>query len=230
MDEDPPAHSGAFEYRLPLDGTDDIPRWLQAAADILDADGAVLVVTTLRCPDVRRVLHGTDRTAEQVADALYIVGSGPDLDAMADDAPRSIDIADPNEARRRPLLIDELIALDVDWVQAYPVGSGRAQMGTLQLHRRRAPTPQRRSYGCEVLVAKLARVLGVLLAHQVTSVGDTAPGGDVINMAIGILMARHTLTTDAASALLRAGAYARGHSSTTEADRVIDSVGHDRFR
>jgi hypothetical protein len=215
-----------WECRIPLTGSEDVPKWLQACADILDADGAVLVATSARCPDVRRVLHSTDPAAEQVADTLYVLGAGPDVDALAVNDPRSVTVADPDDAERWPLLIDELTALDIEWVQAYPLGPGAVPIGTLQLHRRRATQPQERSRGCEVLVAKLARVLGVLVAEQVQSKSVRAhEGGDVVNMAIGVLMARHTLTSDAASALLRAGAYARGHTSTTEAGRIIDSIG-----
>lgn len=169
------------EHRFPLTGSEDVPRWLQACVDILGADGAVVIATPPRCPDTRRVLHSTVPTAEQVADTLYVLGAGPDAAAMTDNAPRSVSIADPDDADRWPLLIDELTARDIEWVQAYPIESGEAPIGTLQLHRRRATEPQRRSHGCEMLVAKLARVLGVLVAEQaMTSPGRMQDGAPLV--------------------------------------------------
>lgn len=45
-----------------------------------------------------------------------------------------------------------------------------------------------------------------------------------MNIAIGILAARHGCTVAVASAILRAVAYSRGHGAANEAHRIIDSV------
>ncbi|MDQ1181773.1 hypothetical protein QE397_003228 [Rhodococcus sp. SORGH_AS 301] len=114
-------------------------------------------------------------------------------------------------------------SLGVGWVQIYPIGSGDRASGMMQMHRCTPPT--RRWPGeVDVFVSKLARVLGDDLVGHVGIDGLMRHHVDLqsANIAIGMLMARHDLAADDASALLRARVYALSISLVEVARWVID--------
>lgn len=75
------------------------------------------------------------------------------------------------------------------------------------------------------MIGHLVRVIGPVVAGDAalaTVDGDEAT--DLTSVAIGILVARHAVAVDVASAMLRAGAVTREHSSVEEAQRIIATL------
>ncbi|MBM7417345.1 MULTISPECIES: hypothetical protein [Nocardiaceae] len=227
MDDDTDGDRGGHRQPHPLAGLGELSQWMEVCTDLVAADGAAVVFAVPRDPDTHHVLCATDTTAEKIADVFYVHGSGPHRAAMVTDVPHAVTVADLRHRRRWPLLVTELDALGVGWVQAYPVGPSGSVVGTVQLYRRHVLGAVRRSDAGDEFVTALARALGTgEIADEVLTVPpDPIADGGTVNIAIGILAARHALTVGAASALLRAGAYAGQRSSAEEALRVIDSLG-----
>jgi hypothetical protein len=225
MGQDAADSSGERHDRRSMAGFDHVADWTDVCVDLFHADGGAVVVASARNPDLRTVLHTTDTAAARVADLLYVLGDGPHADAMADGAPHNVVVDDPADALQWPLLVNELAARQVRWVQVFPLGPGSAPVGTLQLVGSTA-TGQPLPGDAEVFVATLARLIGTdALAWAAAAYLEDRTDGDVIHMAIGVLRVRHALTADAASALLRADAYAAGRTATEQARLVVDSAG-----
>ncbi|MBY6683003.1 ANTAR domain-containing protein [Rhodococcus sp. BP-316] len=216
-DDAPPGDDG------PLGGLAGVGDWVDVCIDLLGADGAAVIVTSPENSDARSLVHATCASATAVADVLYVHGCGPDRAAIDDNAVCTITSGDPLDRLRWPALVEQLSSLGVGWVQVYPIGSGDRASGTMQMHRRTPPT--RRWPGeVDVFVSKLARVLGDDLVGHVGIDGLMRHHVDLqsANIAIGMLMARHDLAADEASALLRARDYALSISSVEVARWVID--------
>lgn len=203
--------------------------WVDVCVDLAAADGAALVVAAEDHPDTHQVVHATDGIAVQAADLGYILGCGPHIEAMSTSNACAVDVDDAADRGRWPLLVDELAVSGIGWVQAHPLGDHRAPLGTLQLYRR-TRSPHRLSgddRATHTMIAQLARMLGT----GIVAAGVAADmlirrhqDSEAVNIAIGILAARHGCTVAVASAMLRAGAYSRGHGSAGEAHRVIDTI------
>lgn len=208
----------------PLSGPDGGTDWAGVCVDLVGAQGAAIVATTASCPDTRRIPSSTCATATRVADLLYVLGIGPHTVSIFDGAPCAVAVDDVADRARWPVLVDELSALGVRWVQTYPIRVGNCVIGTVQLHHRTVPDPPV-SNGIATLLTHLTGAIGADLISGLLD--DPSVDGDVdmVNMAVGVLVARHCVTVETASALLRAGAYVRGHTSVCEAVRVVDSVG-----
>lgn len=214
------------------DGGDDVddreaPReWLDVCADILGASGYVVVAASPEHRDSRRILFASDRTATRVADLSYVLGASPHAQAMAENSSCALDVTDRDHGHRWPLLIDELVALDVARVHALPIGRSGLPLGTVQFLWR-TDAPIRRSPEFTAFAEHLVRMVGADLV--LAGLGAGASPSDVdtsaTNVAIGVLLARHAVSPDTASAMLRAGAYARGHSADAEARRILDTIG-----
>lgn len=203
--------------------------FVDVCVGVAGADSGAVVVSSPRHPDTRRVLHTTDSSAERIADLLYLHGADVDLVSSDRAVGRTIIVGDRDDGARWPLLIDDLVALDVGWVRVLPLGAVDAPLGCLQLHRRSVrggPLPA----GTDVVIGHLVRVIGPVVAVDAalaTVDGDEGGDTDLTSVAIGILVARHPVAVDVASAMLRAGAVTRAHSSVEEARRVIAALpGH----
>ena len=198
--------------------------FVDVCVGVAGADGGAVVVSSPRHPDTRRVLHTTDSSAERIADLLYLHGADVDLVSSDRAVGRTIIVDDRHDGARWPLLIDDLVALDVGWVRVLPLGAVDAPLGCVQLHRRSVwsgPLPA----GTDVLIGHLVRVIGPVVAGDAalaTVDGDEAT--DLTSVASGILVARHAVAVDVASAMLRAGAVTREHSSVEEAQRIIATL------
>lgn len=227
MDDDTDDSRGGQRPPHPLAGLGELSQWVEVCTDLMAADGAAVVFAAPCDPDTHHLLCATDTTAEKIADLFYVLGSGPHRDAMDTASARAVTVTDPRHRRRWPLLVTELDALGVGWVQAHPVGPSGSVVGTVQLYRRHVPGEVTGPDAGEDFVTALARALGTgAVAGEVLTVPpDPVGDGGAVNIAIGILAARHTLTVGAASAVLRAGAYAGRRSSAEEALRIIDSLG-----
>lgn len=227
MDDDSDGARDGRRPPHPLAGLSALSQWVEVCTDLVAADGAAVVSAVPREPDTHHLLCATDTTAEKIADLFYVLGSGPDREAMVADTTHTVMTTDAGHRRRWPWLTTELDALGVGWVQAYPVGPSGSVVGTVQLYRRFVPGVIRWPDAGEEFVTALARALGTdAVANEIlTPPPDPIGDGGSVNTAIGILAARHTLTVGAASAMLRAGAYARQLSSAEEALRIIDSLG-----
>lgn len=201
-------------------GTD----WASVCADMVDAHGVAIVATTASHPDSRRVAGSTCATAARVADLLYVLGVGPDAVSMVDGVVCTVVVDDVVDRARWPVLVNELTALGVGWVQTYPIHVGGCVIGTVQLHRRTPPdTPL--PDGIATLLTHLTRAIGADIILGLLDDCAAAADADIVNIAIGALAARHATTVDTASAMLRAGAFARGHTSMCEALHIVDSIG-----
>ncbi|MBY6349017.1 hypothetical protein [Rhodococcoides corynebacterioides] len=209
----------------PLSGLESFSQWVEVCVDLSSADGAAVVASTERHDDRHRILYATDPTAERVADLLFVLGYGPHTTATPAHPVQTVTTTDPDDRLTWPLLIDELVAVGVHWLQVHAIGAPGSALGTLQLYRRRRPPA--RSLDADTTVSALARALGSEpVADRVLGASsEPVAGSDVVSVAIGVLAARHGLSVPAASALLRAGAYAREHSSLDEAQRVVESLG-----
>ncbi|MBM7413353.1 MULTISPECIES: hypothetical protein [Nocardiaceae] len=200
--------------------------FVDVCVGVAGADSGAVVVSSPRHPDTRRVLHTTDSSAERIADLLYLHGADVDLVSSDRAVGRTIVVGGHRDAARWPLLIDDLVAADVGWVRVLPLGAVDAPLGCVQLHRRSVrsgPSPA----GTEVLIEHLVRVIGPVVAGDAAlATVDGAEDGDtdLTSVAIGILVARHAVAVDVASAMLRAGAVARAHSSVEEARRIIATL------
>lgn len=207
----------------PLGGLAGVGDWVDVCIELLGADGAAVIVTSFENSDARSLVHATSASASAVADVLYVHGCGPDRAAIDDNVVCTITSGDPLDRLRWPALIEQLSSLGVGWVQVYPIGSGDRASGTMQVYRR---TPPSRRWPREVdaFVSKLARVVGDDLVGHVGIDALMRHHVDLrsVNVAIGMLMARHDLSSDEASALLRARAYAGSISSVEVARWVID--------
>lgn len=224
MGEDAAESAGKRPGRRFLAGFDRVSDWTDVCVDLLRADGAAVVASSAQDPDVRRVLHTTDARASRTADLLYVLGAGPHADTMAGGTPHTLVVDDPTDAVRWPLLVLELAALGVKWVHVFPLGHSVDPIGTLQLLGTTvsgAPVPG----DAEILVAKLARLIGTdIVAGAITADFGDGENDDPIHLAIGILLVRHAITSDAASAMLRADAYAAGRTATEQARVIVDAA------
>ncbi len=222
-DWDHPRESTPDRRRLSRPGG--VTEWAGVCADLAGADGAAVVASSASHPDTRRVPYSTDAAAARVADLLYVLGVGPHAVSMVDGVVSTVAVGDAADRALWPVLVDELRALGVEWVQTYPIRVGDTVIGTVQLHCR-APLDSPMSDGIATLLRHLTDAIGVnLVAGLLNEPADRDRGGDLVNIAIGVLAARHAVTVETASAMLRAGTYLRGHSSQCEALRVVDSVG-----
>ncbi|WP_027507070.1 GGDEF domain-containing phosphodiesterase [Rhodococcus sp. UNC23MFCrub1.1] len=208
MDDDTDDARGGQRPPHPLAGLGDLFQWVEVCTDLMAADGAAVVFGAPREPDTHHLLCATDTTAEKIADLFYVHGSGPHRDAMVTDAAHTVTVTDPRHQRRWPLLVTELDALGVGWVQAHPVGPSGSVVGTVQLYRRHVPSAVRGTDAGTQFVTALARALGTgeAAGDALTVPPDSVGDGATVNIAIGILAARHALTVGAASAMLVTGA------------------------
>lgn len=194
--------------------------WVAVCADLLHADGATAVLTSAHAPDSRRVLYPTAHDAVQLADLQYLLGEGPHAETMADGRMHSVSVDSAADRARWPLLVDCLIESGVRWVRTVALGTA-SRVGTLQCHGR-GPlgTPDERTVAA---VGRLADVLGDELVTSGLAGVPADPGGecDLIDEAIGVLAGRHRIDAPAASAVLRAAAFAADRTVALQARAVL---------
>lgn len=208
--------------------------WLAACVQWCRADGAAVVAESAADADVRLVTYATDDLAERLADLQYLLGCGPHTESMAGAGHSRLDVEDPDHGVRWTTLVDELATLGVVEVATFPIGTPATPLGTLQMYwrgRRRSSTHS------DAAIAALVERRPELLAPRVPLCddldGDTVltavDGGpdhgfdlSTVHLAIGVVVARHHLGVQAASALLRAQAYSAGTTVTEQARQVLD--------
>ncbi len=194
-------------------------RLCEVSAELLDANGAAVTLTTRA---TRQLLIATDDMARTLEGAQDVAGQGPSLDAARD---RDVVIArfGPGAADRWPLLLDQLpIAGFAGTVICAPLLCGDALVGVLSSHRSGVELPTDR-----LTAAFLGHTVGtaMLLDPQLDHPEALSPRAwssmAVVHQATGMVVAQVGVHQDDAVALLRAQAF---FQNTTLEDVAIQVV------
>ncbi|KIQ17537.1 hypothetical protein [Rhodococcus sp. MEB064] len=207
--------------------------WIGECLRVHSADGAAVVAEG--SPDdagTRAVTYTTDDTAAAVADLQYAVGIGPHAESMADGRPHAAHVHDTRDCDRWTTLVDELHRLGVVAVRTFPIGPPSRPLGTLQMHWCTGSASEVDTTAVAVVISRRLELLTPRLSPLrdrvvVDAVLDSTDDGfdhGTVNMAIGVLMARHSLAPSAAAAMLRADAYSNADSVTARARALLDAL------
>jgi hypothetical protein len=170
------------------------------------------------------VAAASNLEARELAQLQFTVGEGPCLDAFGARRP----VLEPDlmaAAGRWPGYAPAAIARGARAVFSFPLQVGAAQLGVLDLHRRRAGRLAQEALALALTFADVA-VEGLLNAQDTAPVGQAADGLDdvldsqyVVYQAQGMTMADLGVSLADALARLRAHAYAH--------DRPMGDVARD---
>ncbi len=182
----------------------------------LPVDGVGLSLMTSE-PGGRMLLGATDEVGFQIEELQFSLGEGPCVTAFSQARPVLVPDVTTREARAQwPVFADEVAALDVRGLFAFPLQVGAIGIGVLDCHRRRAGELAELADALAVATA----VTTVLLDYQLRALspGQTRPElADVswrdhaaVHQATGMLASQLELPTAAALARLRAYAFRQG--------------------
>jgi hypothetical protein len=191
-----------------------------AAAATRMLRGVDAVVITIRGRGLaQQELAATDRWGRQVEELQYTTGEGPSVTAFTTGEP--VAVTDLTEhGRMWPGFVDTAAAHGVGAVFAFPLATATASaVGTMTVYRRDSGRPP-----IDLADARdLAEVLtAVLLAdgELVEQISGSAVH-EHVNIAVGLLSVQQAVSTDEASARLRATAFAAGRPLTEVAREVV---------
>ncbi|MDG3010889.1 GAF and ANTAR domain-containing protein [Rhodococcus sp. D2-41] len=200
-----------------------VVRVCRACVGVLPVDGASISAAT--ADHGREALYASDPVSGRLTSLQFTLGEGPCVESI--DAGRPVLVPDLSRAVTSswPMFAAEVGALDVAAVFAFPIRSGAIDIGTMQMHRRRAGALTAAELSLALRVVDVAAV-ALLALHSAP--GARVDGewlaalprdGIAIHQATGILT--HQLNIPAKEALtrLRALAFATG--------RAVDDIARD---
>lgn len=206
----------------------------KCVADVA-VDGAAVAIMTDDA-STRDLLYATDTAAERIDELQFTIGEGPCLEAfIRGHAQLEADLGDPTSFADWPTFATEVIdELGVHGVFAFPLFTGGARLGVLELYRRRRDT-----FTAEQLT--ISQAAADTVADAVTDILATAydwtasgthrrPRGPFrflrsdVNIAAGILAVQLGVSSTDAFARLRARAYADSRSISSLAYDIMHHV------
>lgn len=200
-----------------------------AAVDGVGVDGAG--VTVMVTPTVRDTVHATDRVAGEIEEWQLVYGQGPCVDAFTGGGPVLIvDLGSADHAVRWPAFTASALASGARAVFALPLQVGSVRLGVMDLYRASAGPLSAHELADALAFADAAGTMlldGVEgVSRQVTDLswqGDdpTAHHAEV-HQATGMILAQIGVDAEAASARLRAYAFAHDRRLV---DVALDVVG-----
>ncbi|WP_176459886.1 GAF domain-containing protein [Rhodococcus sp. 14-2470-1b] len=222
-----------------LSGHQHLPTVAQVSAGcVSDAgvDGAAVAILTDDA-DARDLLYATNSHAARIDELQFTTGEGPCLDAFVTGAAQlHADIGSRPDTTGWPSFASEVVQeLGVHGVFAFPLFSGGARLGVLELYRQRPSTLT----ALQLAAAQTAAAaLGEAVITELSSYPQTfdhsmhrAPAGPYrfarsdISIAVGVLAARLHVSTSDASARLRARAYADARSISSLSYDIVHGDG-----
>ncbi len=189
-----------------------------AEATLRSVPGVDAVVITIRGDGLaQHELASTGQWGHRAEELQYTTGEGPSVTAFTTGRPISV----PELAERGgewPGFVDAALGCGVGAVFAFPL-TASVPLGTVTLYRRGTGTPPAGLADAHEL-AGLATA--VLVADADSEVLEQVGGAhDDVSIAVGMLSARHDLTSDQALARLRAAAFTSGRSLAVVAQEVV---------
>ncbi|MEV0685019.1 GAF and ANTAR domain-containing protein [Nocardia sp. NPDC050378] len=200
-----------------------------AAVRLTGADGAALALLG-RTSQARELVYATDATAQQLDELQFVIGEGPCIDTYRR-GERQLwpDLTATPATTRWPVFTAELLTLGVRALFAFPVPSGDATVGVLELYRmssgRLSAVEQDSGLAC---AAAVGHMIGADLDRlaDTEALAATDPAGEefsraVIFNAAGMVAVQLAVSADEALARLRAYCYANGRSISAVAADIV---------
>ncbi len=195
----------------------------RTAVDVLDVDGAALIVISDQGDQV--TLAGSDPLSTRVAELQMTTGEGPSLDAFTIRRPvQGPDLSTTAAARRWPRFAASAVEIGVPAVFAIPLQAGAICCGTLQLHRQHPGplTPRQLRDALALAEAALWALLEARAGVPTDQPSEPFGGGqDEVFQASGMISVQLNTGVDEALVRLRAHAYAHDRSTADVAHDVI---------
>lgn len=197
-----------------------------------EVDGAAVALLTDDAR-TRDLLYASDDAAARIDELQFTIGEGPCLDAFTRGrAQWEIDIGDAAAAAAWTAFAAAVIGeLDVHGVFAFPLFSGGARFGVLELYRRRrSPFTAEQPDAANAAAAALAESLASWLVSETARVDDASgrrragPSRSLradVNVAVGVLAVRFGIPVDDALIRLRAHAFATSRSIASLASDTV---------
>lgn len=199
-------------------------------------DGAAVAIL-IDDADARDLLYATNSEAARIDELQFTTGEGPCIDAFVTGVPQ----LHPNIGHRPdttgwPSFASEVLQeLGVHGVYAFPLFSGGARLGVLELYTQKSGTMTAQ----QITAAQAAAsTLGDIVVSEVAARPDffdestlRPPDGPFrsarsdINIAVGVLAERLHVSLDEATARLRARAYADARSISSLAFDIVRGDG-----
>ncbi|SNT29044.1 GAF and ANTAR domain-containing protein [Rhodococcoides kyotonense] len=216
-----------------LDALERIVRITERCLTEVDVDGAAVAVLTDDAGE-RDLLHSTDEAAARIDELQFTTGEGPCLQAFLRGEPELH--ADIGTSTVWPSFATELTTeLNIHSVFAFPLLSGNAKLGVLELYRREpAPLTDEQYAAAERASAALGMAVVVELVTYARSIeeGTFRPSDGPFNLArtdvsiaVGILAATLRVAPEEASARLRARAFAESKPVSDLAHDIVHNQG-----
>lgn len=199
-------------------------------------DGAAVAILTDDA-DARDLLYATNSEAARIDELQFTTGEGPCIDAFVTGVPQlHPDIGNRPDTTGWPSFASEVLQeLGVHGVYAFPLFSGGARLGVLELYTQKSGTMTAQ----QITAAQAAAsTLGDIVVSEVAARPDffdestlRPPDGPFrfarsdINIAVGVLAERLHVSLDEATARLRARAYADARSISALAFDIVRGDG-----
>lgn len=197
-----------------------------ACAQRLHVDGAALTLA-VRVPRIRQAAFATDTLTEELEELQSTLGEGPGMDALAERATVLVRaLAAPQSALRWPLFAPAAAARGIGSMFSFPLRSGEACVGVLDLYRVRAGPLSGIELADALAYADAAVTLAVDGAGAAerarATVDDLFDGRQLeVHQATGMVSVQLGLTVGDALARLRAHAYATDRRLSDVAGDVV---------
>jgi hypothetical protein len=189
-----------------------LARVCEACVELLPVDGAS--VSMISGTEHRETLYATDATIAAVEDLQFTLGEGPCFDAFTYRRPVLVTDLARDSATAWPVYAAEISTYPVAAIFAFPLQSGAATFGAMDLYRREPGwlTPGELSTALQLVdLATTALLLGLMPTALDHAEFSTVPNRrEVVHQAVGMLMAAHRIPTTHALDRLRGYAFASG--------------------
>lgn len=199
------------------------------AADVLTPRRCEVVITARTpgddfSPGYAHVVAATASWAREVDVLQSAVGDGPAVTAVSTGMP-AVAADQVGLARQWPALAAMMPSGAAGVIAAFPVASDSAAFATVTAYQQPSPSVGASGETVDLAVGVDLAVLAAvaLTEHAAEHVGriESSPADDTVNIAVGILVARHGLSTSDAAAVIRAAAFGQGRSPQQIADDII---------